>query len=154
MDYIIKKLLPADLSLAKDLIMLWQAEDGDLHPTIPDDNYLHDLLSKTSFHVFVAMDDKRVIGGLTAYELPMYKEEVSEMFLYEIGVDESYRQKGIAIKLIDLLKETCIEKEIKIVFVGSSFDNQPARQLYQTTGAEMEEIPWFTYNLDTKTNHR
>ena len=148
MNLIIKKLSSTDLLLAKQLITLWQTEDGILDPAVPGDSYLHDLLSNDSFHVFAALDGDRVIGGLTAYELSMYKEEVHEMFLYEIGVDENYRQKGIATKLIALLKKTCSEKGIKIIFVGTSFDNQPARQLYETTGGEMEEIPWFTYNLE------
>ena len=151
MDYIIKKVLPTDLQLAKQLITLWQTEDGYLNPLIPNDSYLHDLLSKDSFHFFVAMKDELVIGGLTAYELLMYKEEETEMFLYEIGVEENYRQKGIAIKLIESLKKTCVDKGIKIIFVGTSKDNQPAKQLYKTTGGEMEEIPWFTYNLDNET---
>jgi aminoglycoside 3-N-acetyltransferase I len=149
-DYIIKKLVPADLSIAKQLIKLWQTEDGYVNPIIPNDNYLHDLLSKDSFHFFVAMKEELVIGGLTAYELSMYKEEETEMFLYEIGVEENYRQKGIATKLIDSLKETCAEKSIKIIFVGTSTGNEPAKQLYKTTGGEMEEVPWFTYNLDNK----
>jgi aminoglycoside 3-N-acetyltransferase I len=148
MNYIIKKLSPTDLSLAKQLIILWQTEDGDLNPIIPSDSYLDDLISKDSFHVFVAMKDKHIIGGLTAYELPMFKEEVKEMFLYEIGVDENYRQQGIATKLIDTLKKTCFEKDIKVIFVGTSIDNHAAKQLYKATGGEMEEIPWFTYNLD------
>ena len=154
MDYVIKKLLPADLAIAKQLIKLWQTEDGYLNPLIPNDNYLRDLLSKDSFHFFVAMKDELVIGGLTAYELLMYKEEETEMFLYEIGVEENYRQKGIAIKLIESLKRTCVEKGIKIIFVGTSTDNEPAKQLYKTTGGKMEEIPWFTYNLDSEITAR
>lgn len=91
----IKRLLPADLPLAKQLIALWEAEDEYLNPAVPDDAYLHDLLSKETFHFFVAMSDALVIGGLTAYELRMYKKEETEMFLYEIGVEANYRQKGI-----------------------------------------------------------
>lgn len=34
MDFIIKKLLSSDLSIAKQLIILWQIEDGILNPTI------------------------------------------------------------------------------------------------------------------------
>ena len=150
MNYAIKKLSSADVSLAKQLIMLWEEEDGVLNPVIPNDKYVEDLLSKDHFHVFVAMDEDVIIGGLTAYELPMFKEEINEMFLYEIGVEENYRQKGIAAKLIHSLKKTCIEKGIKIIFVGTSDDNRPAIQLYKATGGEMEEIPWFTYNLDNE----
>ena len=143
----IKKLSQSEISLAKELIILWEMEDGNLNPKIPNDNYLNDLLSKNSFHVFVALENNKVVGGLTAYELEMFPKEETEMFLYEIGVHENYRQKGIAAKLIEELKKICLEKNIKIIFVGTSTDNKPAQQLYTASGGEMEEIPWFTYNL-------
>jgi aminoglycoside 3-N-acetyltransferase I len=127
---------------------LWNTQDGISDIPISNYKYLNDLLSKDDFHAFVALKDKLLIGGLTAYELPMFKEDVREMFLYEIGVDENYRQKGIAKELIDSLKRTCLDKGIKIIFVGTSLDNPAARQLYKSTSGEEEVTAWFTYNLD------
>jgi aminoglycoside 3-N-acetyltransferase I len=146
-DYSIKKLSLTDVKLAKELIRLWQAEDGMQHSATPNVDYLADLLSRDSFHVYVALMDNVVVGGLSGYELPMFPEEVTEMFLYEIGVDEGHRKNGIASMLIDALKETCKIKGIKIIFVGTSTDNKPAIKLYKSTGGVMEEIPWFTYQL-------
>jgi len=147
MAYTIQKLSRFNLSLAKELIRFWQTEDGIQNPMIPSDDYLNKLLSQDSFHVFVAVENEIIVGGLTAYELIMFPKEEVEMFLYEIGVHEDYRQKGIAAKLIENLKQLCVEKEIKVIFVGTSTDNEPAQKLYKATGGEMEVIPWFTYNL-------
>jgi len=148
MDYSIKKLAPSDISLAIQLIELWNLQDHISDIPIPNENYLSDLLSKDDFHAFAAHRGDVLIAGLTAYELPMFKEEVREMFLYEIGVAENYRQQGIAKSLIEELKKTCSGRNIKIIFVGSSNDNQAAQQLYHRTGGVREVIPWFTYTLD------
>ena len=45
----------------------------------------------------VATINNMIIGGLTAYEIEMYKNETSEMFLFEIDVDENYRQRQVGI---------------------------------------------------------
>ncbi len=147
MGYTIKKLSPEDVSLAKQLFIYFQIDDGIENPIIPSDNYLGNLLSKGSFHVFVALEDNLVIGGITGYELEMYKESENEMFLYEIAVHENHRQNGIGSKLIGELKKLCVEKNISVMFVGTSTDNKAAIQLYKATGGEMELIPWFVYDL-------
>ena len=148
MDYSVKKLSPSDISLATQLIDMWNEQDHISDIPIPKENYLADLLSKDDFHAFAAYRGDVLIAGLTAYELPMFKEEVREMFLYEIAVDENCRQQGIAKRLIEELKKTCTSKNIKIIFVGTSNDNQAAQQLYHRTGGVREDIPWFTYTLD------
>jgi aminoglycoside 3-N-acetyltransferase I len=147
MDYSIQKLSTADIALARQLIQLWNEQDHIADPPEPSDRYLTGLLSSEAFHVYAAVQEDRLIGGLTAYELPMFKEEIREMFLYEIGVHEKYQQKGIAKNLIQELKKACGQKGIKIIFVGSSMDNLAAQQLYAGTGGAREDIPWYTYEL-------
>ena len=147
MNHIVKKLSPLDLREANQLVKLFQSEFKSSNPKSPDDNYLQELISKDGFHVFAAVEDGRVVGGLTAYELPMFTEETKEMFLYDIAVDKNHWQRGIAKELINALKETCTAKNIKIIFVGTDTDNEAAKRLYKTTGAEMEEIVWFTWGL-------
>ena len=153
MNYEIKKLNASDLELAKQLIYQWDTEDGILYPDMPGNHYLLKLLSKETFHVFVAMENNTVVGGLTAYELPMFKVQEHEMFLYEIGVNINYRQKGIASKLIEELKKICLHRNIRTIFVGTSADNEAAKQLYKSTGGEREMIPWFTYTLPENSKH-
>jgi aminoglycoside 3-N-acetyltransferase I len=147
MDIIIKKLSANDLQQAKKFIKYWKEEDGVDASNIPDDNYLQNLLAKASFHMYIALKDNVIIGGLTAYELSMYLEQTTEMFLYEIGVDEKYRKQGVGAKLIEALKQTCKWKGIKLIYVGTEINNEPARQLYKATGGELEEISWYTYEL-------
>jgi aminoglycoside 3-N-acetyltransferase I len=97
--------------------------------------------------VIVALNNGVVIGGLTAYELDMYKEETTEIFLYEIAVEPLYRRNGVAKELIESLKKVCVSKGIREMYVGTEKDNYPAIKLYKATGGKMEEIAWFVYDL-------
>jgi aminoglycoside 3-N-acetyltransferase I len=147
MNYTIKKLSKADLAFAKQLFIFFQEDDGIANPELASDKYLQRLISDANYHVFVALDGAKVIGGVTAYELPMYYGPVNEMFLYEIAVRPGYRRQGIATALIESLKALCGENGVKIIFVGTEKSNLAAKELYLNTGGAMEIIPWFTYTL-------
>jgi ribosomal protein S18 acetylase RimI-like enzyme len=104
------------------------------------------MLIRDDFHVIVALENDGLVGGLTAYEMQMFKSEITEMFLYEIEVAESHRQKGIGKALIESLKQICVEKGIAVMFVGTEKDNFPARKLYTSTGGDADEDSvWFNY---------
>jgi len=146
MDFSVRKVVPDEIGLAKQLFRFFQEDDGISQPLIPADEYLRELLLKTDFHVLVALHNDNLVGGLTGYELPMYKRQIREMFLYEIAVKPAFRQKGIARALIEHLKQICKEKGIEEMYVGTSTPNKAAMALYSSTGGEREpDIAWFVY---------
>ncbi|HZY36535.1 MAG TPA: GNAT family N-acetyltransferase [Mucilaginibacter sp.] len=146
MDFAVNRLTSADIDLAKQLFWFFQEDDGISRPVIPTDDYLRDLLSKDYFHVLVALYGDILIGGVTGYELTMYKREIKEMFLYEIAVKPTFREKGVAKALIERLKHVCKEKGIEEMYVGTSTPNKAAMALYASTGGEQEpDIAWFVY---------
>ena len=145
--YTVKKLLATDLELATQLIQVWQKVDGIESGTIPKKDYIIEALSKQHYHVFVALLDGTVVGGQTAYELQFFDEENTQMFLYELGVDEKHRQKGVAKALIAALKELCQEKSITTLYVSTEMDNEKAKNLYKATGGKLEEVAWYTYTV-------
>lgn len=147
LNYDIIRLSAGDMDLAGELIRQWNIDDGDSEALIPERDYLRQRLAQNDFHVLVARAGGEVVGGLTAYELPMFDKPEREMFLYEIGVIRLFRNRGIARALIDELKMICREKNIRVIFVGTSMDNSIARYLYESTGGVQEIIPWFTYDL-------
>ena len=132
--------------MAKQLFLFFQEDDQIARPVIPTDSYLAELLAKDDFHVIVAIHNGHLIGGLTGYELPMYKRPVREMFLYEIAVTPEFRQVGVATALINMLKEISAEKGIEEMYVGTSTRNKAAMALYSSTGGEQEaDVAWFIY---------
>lgn len=145
-NFEIKKLVSSEISLAKELILMFGFDHETNEPIPPGDGYITRMLARNDFHVIVALEHGRLIGGLTAYEMNMFKRETTEMFLYEIEVEESYRQKSIGKALIEYLKQICVSKGIVEMFVGTSKDNLAARKLYATTGGKADEDSvWFNY---------
>ena len=151
MTFQLKDLTANDLSMVKQLIRLWIETDELQSTSIPNHQYLCDQLSDEKFHVIVALDKDKVIGGVTGYELKMFGRKSTEMFLYEIGVEQRYKRQGIARSLIEKLQSICRDRGIKEMFVVTSSDNEAAIQLYKKTGGEMEVAPIFTYSLDPST---
>ncbi len=142
----IKKLEAGEVSLAGELIKMFGFEDESGHQIFSSDEYVRQMLARNDFHVIVALENNRLIGGLTAYEMKMFKRETTEMFLYEIEVAETHRQMGIGKALIEFLKKICAEKGILEMFVGTEKDNTAARKLYAATGGNaVEASVWFNY---------
>ena len=144
----IKKLDSEDVDLAKLLFLFFQVDDGVENPTSAPDKYVEELLLRSDFHVVVALENGMLVGGLTAYELKKYKIEDTEMFLYEIGVEENHRRKGIGKGLIEFLKNICLKKEISEIFVATEMDNEPAKTLYKATGGNFEATAIYSFSLD------
>lgn len=140
----IKKLRPNDFLLAKELVDMFDVDDEK--DVLSSTEYVRKMLERNDFHVLIALQNDKLLGGLTAYEMQMFKSETKEMFLYEIEVAESRRREGIGKALIEHLKEICLEKGIVQMFVGTEKDNLPARKLYVSTDGETdEETVWFYY---------
>jgi aminoglycoside 3-N-acetyltransferase I len=149
MSFIIRKLEPFDIDFAKQLFWFFQIDDGIVSPVIPSDEYLKTLLSKDDFHVVVALQNNALIGGLTAYELVMYKAEIKEMFLYEIAVEPKQRRTGVAKALVEFLKRIGRSKGMKEMYVGTNKNNLAAMKLYQSSGGKIETgVEWFVYKLN------
>lgn len=145
-NFEVKNLESGEIDLAKELILLFGFDDENR--SLPSDEYVAKMLARNDFHVIVALENQQLIGGLTAYEMKMFKRETTEMFLYEIEVAELHRRKGVGKALIEFLKRVCVEKGIVEMFVGTEKDNLPARKLYKTTGGKADENSvWFNYKF-------
>lgn len=146
MNFSIKKLDSSEIDFAKELILLFGFDDEN--HVLPSDEYVAKMLARNDFHVIIALENYQLIGGLTAYEMTMFKSETTEMFLYEIEVVEEHRQKGVGRELIGFLKQICHEKNIFEMFVGTEKDNSAARALYAATGGKADEDSvWFNYRF-------
>ena len=145
----VRRLLPNETGELLQLLKIFTSGDNQVNNRIyPSELYLEFFLQNKKNHVVVATINNMIIGGLTAYEIEMYKNETSEMFLFEIDVDENYRQQGVGTLLIQKLKDVCTQQNIKQIFVIASRGNYPALKLYNTTGGKGDiESILFNYFL-------
>jgi ribosomal protein S18 acetylase RimI-like enzyme len=58
------------------------------------------------------------------------------MFLYEAGVVDEYRRRGIGRALVEELKRFATESDCRKMFVPTQASNQAAMALYRSAGGE------------------
>lgn len=141
----IKQLTKEDLPLFKSLIDLFNTVFEEEDPTVGNDAHLLKLLDGRSFVAITAVSENEVVGGLTAYELPLVYSDHSEIFLYDMAVQSEYQRMGIGKSLIQSLKEYCIKNGIKEFFVMAHEEDQHAIEFYHSTGGKSENIVNFIY---------
>src|SRR5207253_7909795 len=106
----------------------------------PSDDYLEKLLAKDHFIALAAMDGDRVIGGLAAYVLDKFEQARSEMYIYDLAVEETHRRRGVATSLIEELKEIAKERGSYVIFVQADYVDPPAIALYDKLGTREEVL--------------
>jgi len=75
----------------------------------PDDAYLERLLSSNTSIALAALFDGKVIGGIAAYVLPKFEQARSELYIYDLAVDEGHRRQGVATAMIGELQKLAAE---------------------------------------------
>ena len=139
--FAIKHLTNKDLATFALLINLFNLVFEEENPIIGSEANSLRLLNNKHFLAIVAFAENEVVGGLTAYELPMYYADRSEIFLYDLAVKPVYQRMGIGKGLIHSLKEHCIKNGIKEFFVMAHEEDE----FYHATGGQSEKVVNFLY---------
>jgi len=108
----------------------------------PSASYLRRLLGSESFIALVAFKNKEVVGGIAAYELPMFEQERSEIYIYDLAIAAAHRREGIATGLIEALKGIAAERGAHVIFVqaDTGIEDAPAIALYSKLGTRAEVL--------------
>ena len=141
----IKRLNGPDLAIFKSLIDLFNMVFEEDQSNIGNEANLSGLLGNPHFIAIVAFAEQEVAGGLTAYVLPMYYAEHSEVFLYDLAVKPEYQRMGIGKELIRSLKEQCSRNGVKEFFVMAHEEDESAIEFYHATGGKSERVVNFLY---------
>ena len=135
----------ADLSKLKELLVVFGRvfeEPETYQGAIPSDVYLESLLGSDTFIPLAAVADGKVVGGLAAYVLKKFEQERSEIYIYDLAVDENYRRRGVATGLINRLREIARELGSWVIFVQADPGDDPAIKLYESLGTR-EDVHHF-----------
>lgn len=106
----------------------------------PSDSYLRELLSSSSFVAIAAMSESTVVGGLAAYVLPKFEQARSEIYIYDLAVDEAHRRRGIATAMIEELKKIAIAKGAYVIYVQADHGDEAAIALYTKLGVREDVL--------------
>jgi aminoglycoside 3-N-acetyltransferase I len=144
----LRQLGPSDLGLMEALLDLYGEAFGERDvygDARPDADYLRRLLSSEAFITLVATKPmegggERVVGGLSAYVLPKFEQPRSEIYIYDLAVDDGHRRQGIATALIEWLREIAFERGAWMIYVQADRVDAPAVALYESLGTREEVL--------------
>lgn len=92
------------------------------------------FLAEPTHHLLVAYDDEgRPVGFVSGVEMT-HPDKGTEMFLYELDVDESARRQGIGRSLVEAMATLARERGCYGMFVFTDDDNTAARVTYGGAG--------------------
>ena len=105
------------------------------HP--PSPQWTEDFLAKPGHHLCVAYVDDAPAGFVSGVEM-CHPDKGTEMLLYELGVDESYRRRGIGRALTEALAQRARALGCYGMWVLTDVDNDQARPTYAAAGGQEE----------------
>lgn len=106
--------------------------------------YLGRLLCLDWFWVLAAFRGDELVGGLTAYVLPLTRVEASEVFIYDLAVREEYQRQGIGRLLMAAVQEQARAQGIPDLFVPADNEDEHAIDFYHAIGWEASAVTFFT----------
>jgi aminoglycoside 3-N-acetyltransferase I len=93
------------------------------------------FLEAPGHHLLLAVDDAdRAVGFVSGVETT-HPDKGTEMFLYELSVDEGSRRKGIGATLVEALGVLARERGCYGMWVLTDLDNEAAQRTYGASGA-------------------
>jgi ribosomal protein S18 acetylase RimI-like enzyme len=95
------------------------------------------FLGDDRHHMLVAYEGERPVGFVTAVEMT-HPDKGTELFLYELAVDEPYRRRGIGRALVERLSDLAREAGCYGMWVVTDEDNHAARATYEAVGGVPE----------------
>ena len=92
------------------------------------------FLDDGNHHMIVAYEDDIPAGFVSGVEMT-HPDKGTEMFLYELGVDERFRRRGVGTALVEALAELARARECYGMWVLTDADNDAALGTYTRSGA-------------------
>lgn len=133
----VRTLGPDDVGLMRSMLAMFGHAFNDVTAYTdaqPSDEYLKTLLGSSTFIPLAALRGDQVIGGIAAYVLPKFEQPRSEIYIYDLAVDEAHRRQGVATALIMELKRIATARGAYVIYVQADLVDDPAIALYTKMG--------------------
>jgi len=101
------------------------------HPPTPE--WTQEFLARQGHHLCLARVSGEPAGFVTGVEMT-HPDKGTEMFLYELGVAEAFRGRGIGRALVEALAQRARERKCYGMWVLTEVDNEAARRTYRSAG--------------------
>ncbi|MEU7744419.1 GNAT family N-acetyltransferase [Nonomuraea sp. NPDC049158] len=111
---------------------------GHLFDSAPLPEATARFLADERHHLLIAYVDETPAGMITGVETT-HPDKGTEMFLYELGVDESFRGRGIGGSLVAALERLARERGCHGMWVTTDEGNEAAQATYSGAGGVPEK---------------
>jgi ribosomal protein S18 acetylase RimI-like enzyme len=111
---------------------------GHLFDAAPRRDATERFLADDRHHLLIAYVDGVPAGMVTGVEMT-HPDKGTEMFLYELGVDEGFRGRGVGRALVSALVDLARERACYGVWTITEADNAAALATYHRAGGSPEE---------------
>jgi ribosomal protein S18 acetylase RimI-like enzyme len=111
---------------------------GHLFDAPPRRGATERFLADERHHLLIGYLDGVPAGMVTGVEMT-HPDKGTELFLYELGVDETFRGRGVGGSLVSALAEVARERGCYGMWVITSEDNAAALATYRRAGGVPED---------------
>lgn len=112
---------------------------GALFDHAPDEAATARFLGSEIHHLLVAYLEDTPVGMVTGVELT-HPDKGTEMFLYELGVDEAWRNRGVGRALVGALRDLAHDRGCYGMWVLTDDDNPAALRAYSAAGGTRSSL--------------
>ena len=99
------------------------------------------FLAEPGSHLLVGYVDEEPAGFVSGVEVT-HPDKGTEMFVYELAVDEAHRRRGHGRALVGALEALARERGCTGMFVFVDDDNEPGRAVYRSAGGAESSRPF------------
>jgi len=145
MDLTIEKFNHTDIDKFTDLILVFEDVFEMEDFKIPSAIYLKQLLSKNDFFVFVALQNNKVVGGLTSYIMHQYYAPSPLVYIFDLAVKRELQYQGIGKMLVAANNNYSKAIGAEAVMVQADEPDDYAIKFYHSTGATAQKVIHFEY---------
>jgi len=127
-----------------DIVVLQPGDEArvlaaaDLFDDQPTEGWTAAFLAREGHHLVLAFDGDRAVGFVSGVET-IHPDKGIELFVYELGVDEDHRRRGIALALLERLEAVAAERGCRGMWVATEPDNVAALATYRSAAYDAPE---------------
>ncbi|MEY2442596.1 MAG: hypothetical protein QOJ46_2022 [bacterium] len=112
---------------------------GGLFDDAPRPDATRRFLGEPNHHLLIAYDAIGTPLGFVSGVETTHPDKGTEMFLYELGIDEPARRQGVGRALVEALVQLARERGCYGMWTGTASTNEAALATYRSAGGQPSE---------------